>query len=282
MNHLLTLNAAWMIALLSAGAALAEDKPARPVDGIMDNSFLIEEAYNQEAGVIQHIFNGVYGVDKLRGPDDNAWNLVFTQEWPVFSQTHQFSYTVPYSFVETGGQRDNGVGDVLLNYRWQAVFEEKTLTAFAPRFSLVLPTGEHSQGFGNDTLGYQWNLPFSTAIGDRWFLHANAGLTYLPDAGPAPREDLLHYNAGLSAIYCVNDRLHFMLESVGNWNDEAGASRELALVVSPAVRYAFNFKNDSQLVLGVGVPVGLTRQAPDVGVFLYVSFEHFLPGAKKK
>jgi len=98
----------------------------------------------------------------------------------------------------------------------------------------------------------------------------------------APREDLLHYNAGLSAIYCVNDRLHFMLESAGNWNDEVGASRQLALVVSPAVRHAVNFKNDSQLVLGVGVPVGLTRQAPDLGVFLYVSFEHFLPGAKRK
>ncbi len=282
MNPLIGTTHTLLITLALTAAAAAEEKPPRPVDGIMDNSLLVEEAYNQEADVIQHIFNGVYGVDKLGGPDDRAWNLVFTQEWPVFSQTHQLSYTVPYNFIETGGQSDNGVGDVLLNYRWQAVFEEKTLTAFAPRFSLVLPTGGHSQGFGNDTLGCQWNLPFSTALGDRWFLHANAGLTYLPDAGPAPREDLLHYNAGLSAIYCVNDRLHFMLESAGNWNDEAGASRQLALVVSPAVRYAFNFKNDSQLVLGVGVPVGLTRQAPDLGVFLYVSFEHFLPGAKKK
>jgi hypothetical protein len=260
-------------AALCAGAA--EEKPARPVDGIMDNSFLVEEAYNQEAGVVQHIFNAVYGVDKFRGPDDHEWNLVFTQEWPVFSQTHQFSFTVPYSFLETGGQRDNGVGDVLLNYRWQAVFDEKTLTAFAPRFSLVLPTGQHTQGFGNDTLGCQWNLPFSTAIGDRWFAHLNAGMTYLPDAGPSPREDLFNYNLGASAIYAVNDRFHLMLEWVGNWEDEAGANRPLAAVISPGARYAFNFANDSQLVLGVGVPVGLTRQAPDIGVFLYVSFEHF-------
>jgi hypothetical protein len=46
-------------------------------------------------------------------------------------------------------------------------------------------------------------------------------------------------------------------------------------ILSPGVRYAFNFSNDSQLVLGVGAPIGLTSDAPDYGVFLYVSFEHF-------
>jgi len=55
---------------------------------------------------------------------------------------HQLSYTVPYNLIETGGQSRHGVGDVLLNYRFQAYYDEKTLTAFAPRFSLVLPTGD--------------------------------------------------------------------------------------------------------------------------------------------
>ena len=32
--------------------------------------------------------------------------------------------------------------------------------------------------------------------------------------------------------------------------------------------------NDSQLVLGLAAPVGLTRAAPDFGAFLYFSFEH--------
>ena len=35
----------------------AED---RLIDGISDNSFFIEEAYNQEQGVIQYIFNAIY------------------------------------------------------------------------------------------------------------------------------------------------------------------------------------------------------------------------------
>ncbi|HPS72404.1 MAG TPA: hypothetical protein PLM70_09135 [Bacteroidales bacterium] len=53
---------------------------------IEDNSFLLEEAYNQEAGVIQHISTFQY--DLMR-----SWNYSFTQEWPVPNQKHQLSFT---------------------------------------------------------------------------------------------------------------------------------------------------------------------------------------------
>ncbi|MBI4658403.1 MAG: transporter [Verrucomicrobia bacterium] len=259
-------------------------KAERNVDGIMDNSFLVEEAYNQEAGVVQHIFNGIYSLNKARGSDDHAFDFVFTQEWPVLSQKHQFSYTIPYSFVETGGFSKNGIGDMLLNYRYQAYLNEGTLTAFAPRFSLVLPTGDKDKGFGDDTLGYQWNLPFSTAVGSRWFAHANAGLTYLPSAASANDRDLLHYHLGASTIYAPTRDLHFLLEWIGLWNEGLGADgnleREFEAVISPGMRRAFNLANEAQLVLGVGVPIGLTASAPDVGVFLYLSFEHGFLRAK--
>lgn len=275
-------------ATLCATAALAAEtppeKPQRPIDGIMDNSFLIEEAYNQEAGVVQHIFTAAYGALKFRGPEERTWNLSFTQEIPVPDMTHQFSYTVPYTLAETRGESRHGVGDVLLNYRFQAYFDEKTLTGFAPRFSLVLPTGNEKDGFGNNTLGYQWLLPFSTTIGERWFFHANAGLTFLPEVGARPTHDLLNYNLGASAIYCASDRLNFMLEWIGGWNespnDRGGSRHDFATLISPGARYAFNFANESQVVVGLGVPVGLTAAAPDVGVFLYFSFEPRLWGKK--
>ena len=84
--------------------AAQEDDP-RPAKGIQDNSFFIEEAYNQEAGVVQHILNGWYSVDRMNGPDDKEMQFVFTQEWPIGSQTHQFSYTAPYSFLEPAGSK---------------------------------------------------------------------------------------------------------------------------------------------------------------------------------
>src|SRR5438876_6718461 len=83
-----------------ASAAVAQEQPRRPVEGIMDNSFLIEEAYNQEAGIVQHIFNGVYSVDRISGTTQRRLDLSFTQEWPAYGQAHQFSYTIPYSIVD--------------------------------------------------------------------------------------------------------------------------------------------------------------------------------------
>src|SRR5580765_8093872 len=111
----------------------------RNVDGIMDNSFLVEEAYNQEPGVVQHILTAAYGLNRLHGPDENRLDSSFTQEWPLFSQTHQLSYTLFGSIAKTGGRSENGFGDMMINYRYQAWYDESTLTAFAPRFSLVLP-----------------------------------------------------------------------------------------------------------------------------------------------
>src|SRR3982751_3119723 len=127
----------WCGVLLSCWlpTAPAEEPPAK---GIQDNSFLVEEAYNQEAGVVQHIFNALY----TRNGSDRGWDLAFTQEWPGFSQLHQLSYTVPYGFLREHGQWIDGPGDVLLSYRYQAVFEDERRPAFAPRLSVILPTGD--------------------------------------------------------------------------------------------------------------------------------------------
>ena len=251
----------------------------RPVDGIMDNSFLVEEAYNQERGVVQHIYTAFYNVTRHRGPDDRNWDTAFVQEWPVFSQAHQFSYTIPVSFLDTGGKHENGIGDVLLNYRWQAYLREETLTALAPRASLILPTGNEHRGLGEGSVGFQWNLPFSTAIGDHWFVHLNAGGTYLADPASAKGDDLYHHNLGASVIYAINSEWHLMLESVSNWeqalNSHGNREYHSGVLLAPGLRKAFNFNNGAQLVLGASAPFGIGGNAPDYGAFLYVSFEHF-------
>lgn len=242
----------------------------------MDNSFLIEEAYNQESGVVQHIWTGAYGVNRMSGPDQKIWNLSFTQEWPFPNQTHQVSYTIPWTFENQGGVHNDGVGDVLLNYRYQMYFNETSLTAFAPRLSLVLPTGDANRGLGNDTLGYQMNLPFSTTLNDRWYFHANAGCTWLPNAGPGPRQDLFDSFVGASFAYAATSRVHLILEWTGTWLDrgKGGSGHDFAAVISPGVRTAFNLPGGAQIVLGLAAPVGLTRAAPEFGLFFYVSFEH--------
>src|SRR6266581_556449 len=80
--------------LAPSSVLFAAEEPHRPIDGIMDNSFLIEEAYNQEPGIVQHIFNTVYSIDDLSQPRQRRTDLSFTQDWPAYGQAHQFSYTV--------------------------------------------------------------------------------------------------------------------------------------------------------------------------------------------
>lgn len=282
-----TLFRSFVLGALAAGVAhfrsLAQTPPpsekSRPAEAVQDNSFLIEEAYNQEAGVVQHILNITRSIDQVRGPDDREWAFNFTQEWPVFSQTHQFSYTIPYTHVKSGGLSEHGIGDVLLNYRLQALMETDRTPAFAPRISLILPTGDEEKGFGDDTLGYQLNLPVSKVLNDRWTVHLNAGATLLPDVN---ERDLVGYNLGVSAIYAVTPNFNLMLEAVANWDEEADETgiedRSFSAIISPGFRYAFNHANDAQTVIGLAAPIGLTRDAPDYGVILYVSFEHFFAG----
>jgi hypothetical protein len=271
-----------LLTLIVVGSSLVTvadetSEPGRNIDGISDNSFFIEEAYNQLPGEVQHVVT-IEGLREKSGEDEEFWEIAFTQEWPLFSQKHQISYTVPYDFVCGDGSSENGLGDVSLSYRYQAYLNEETLTAFAPTLSVILPTGDEDDGLGEDTFGWEFSLPFSTTFGDKWFAHFNAGVTYLPEAASADDRDLWHYGMGASVIYAATPRTHFLLEWIGEWEEGLDSSdrrrHEFASFISPGVRTAFNFANDSQLVLGVGVPIGITDSAPDYGVFVYVSFEH--------
>jgi hypothetical protein len=265
-----------LLSLTSAAVAASGEPLAK---GIQDNSFLVEEAYNQEPGVVQHILN----VPVFFSHGEKEITPSFTQEWPIFGQTHQFSYTAPHTFTED----ENGFADVRLNYRLQALMESDCTPAFAPRFSFVVPTGDANKGFGRDRVGYEINLPFSKIVSDRWTLHFNAGGSLFPNVRD---RDLWNYNLGGSAIYAVSRNLNLMLESVAAWEEDVDSAaiaasaketlvrlrridRSVTALISPGARYAFNLPN-AQLVVGVAVPIGLTSESPDYGLFFYLSFEH--------
>src|SRR5213592_1228277 len=106
--------ALWIgLALLAAGPS-----GRRAVaQGIADNSFLMEEAYNQEAGVVQHISAW------QRSLRSAAWAYTFTQEWPVGTQTHQFSYTIPVQRTESPS--NTGLGDTLVYLSFEHRFRSE-------------------------------------------------------------------------------------------------------------------------------------------------------------
>ncbi len=245
--------------------ALAVPAGAQPAPfEILDNSFLVEEAFNQEPGIFQNIFN-------IRVAEEGGWEATFTQEWPVFSQTHQFSFTLPFASVAGA----SGVGDLLVNYRWQALMETATRPAFSPRVSLILATGSEADGFGNGGAGWQVNLPVSKQFGDT-YLHWNAGFTHLPAAaGPVREHSLLTPHAAISGIWRVRPMFNLMLESVMEWEesiDGATTRRDGIFTLSPGLRTGWN-AGDVQSIFGLATPVAFGGGATDVGVFAYFSYE---------
>jgi outer membrane putative beta-barrel porin/alpha-amylase len=255
-------------AVISAGAAAADPRPAA---GIQDNSHIVEEAYNQQAGVVQHI-------QTLQRQRD-GWQYTFAQEFPLGSQDHQISYAVPYSWVRNDmSERVDGAGDVFLNYRPQIWTETDTRPAFAPRVSLILPSGSQTKGLGDGSAGLQFNAPFSKIVSDRVTLHANAGLTRLFDVdGHQPTS----YRLGGSAIYAVNRDFNLMLETIAEWEQTVNADRllerEFSYTISPGFRYALNYPQlaDLQVVMGGAAPIRFTQgKSTDYGLLLYLSFEH--------
>ena len=248
----------------------AQGQAAPP--SISDNSFLVEEAYNQEPGVVQHIS----AFQLFRGAD--AWAYSFTQEWPLFGRTHQLSFTLPIQRIHDGASVATGLGDVAVNYRFQVTEAERL--SVAPRLSLLLPTGRAKSDLGAGTLGVQVNVPASVVVASKVVTHWNAGGTVTPSAKNAvgDKATTVAYNLGASLVWLARPTFNALLEIV--WTREeavTGPGRSAAsdgLSISPGIRWAYNFSSGLQIVPGIAFPIGLGPSAGDDAVLLYLSFEH--------
>jgi hypothetical protein len=256
---------ATLLLALPVEAQPPEKKPA----AIADNSFLVEEAYNQEAGVVQH-------VGTFRRAPDAAWMFSFTQEWPAPSQRHQLSYTLPVLSARGAG---TGVGDVGVNYRLQVLGRDEEPVWFAPRLSALFPTGATRTGRGAGGAGVQVNLPLSVAVRPNLVTHWNLGATVTRarafDGASGTARSL---NAGASAILLATPTLNFMLESVWEQTESlapgGSIERERRVVLVPGVRGAINLASGLQIVPGLGIPVAVGANGGDRDLFLYLSIEH--------
>ena len=255
--------------LICAAGVFAQNVKENPP--IQDNSFLIEEAYNQEAGVVQHI-------NTFTRSRNGDWLYTFTEEIPAPNQKHQLSFTLPVQ--RTGGfpGSETGIGDVAINYRYQLVANKKT--AVAPRFSVLFPTGNFRKERGAGGVGFQFNLPVSVQFSRKFVAHSNAGLTLTPRARNifGERARTVDYNLGQSIIWLAAPRFNILFETVWNNTEKVvgfrQTKRENEVLINPGIRWAHNFKNSLQIVPGVAVPIGVGPSRGERGIFFYLSFEH--------
>lgn len=250
--------------LLGAVRVAAAQEPAPP---IRDNSLLIEEAYNQEAGVVQHAL--LFGRDRA----SRDWELGFTQEWPLGGETHQLSYTIP---VLRSGAR-TGIGDAALTYRYRWLGAEWVQSVV--RLTALLPTGDFDRGLGAGGAGVELSLPASVEVGRSVAAHWNVGGSLVPSARAddgstsAAREIF----AGGSLIWLAHPALNLLAELLWSRAEEAGPagtrSAETALTFVPGVRGAINV-GAAQIVPAAGLLVDVGDGARVGGFVLYLSFEH--------
>jgi len=242
---------------------------------IQDNSFLLEEAYNQEDGVIQHISSFT------RLSDTHDWVYSFTEEWPVPGHPrHQVSYTM--LAAHNGGFPDSGagLGDFGLNYRFQLIGSGESKVAFAPRFTVLFPTGSSSQGRSLGGVAWQGNLPLSIELSKKFVTHWNAGATIVPNARNAAGDEATasSYSGGASVVWLAHPQFNVLLESLfvraQSIEGPGQTPWSNSVLVSPGVRWAFNLRGGLQIVPGVAVPVGVGPSAGQTGVFVYLSLEH--------
>jgi hypothetical protein len=260
------------ICLFCVSSLAQTSGPSQP--GIQDNSFLVEEAYNQGFGVVQHI-NAF-----ARFWNSKDWVYTFTQEWPVPGERHQLSYTLAAQHAGVFAGSGGGIGDVLLNYRYQLVGGAEATVAFAPRVSVLLSSGDPALGRGIGGTGVQTNLPLSVVLNKKLVSHWNAGATYIPHAQDALRDraSSAGYNFGQSFVWLAKPRFNVLVESVYSASQQVTGPDKTVwarfMCVNPGIRWAYNLKDGLQIVPGVAVPIGVGPSSGERALFLYLSFEH--------
>jgi hypothetical protein len=256
-----------LLLLTVSGSAAGQASPTQPMEPVRDNSFLIEEAFNQPAGVVQHI-------GTFTSPMKGAYTFAFTQEWPLGGVRHQGSYTIP--MVRTGGF--SGVGDVGLNYRYQLGGASEGPWFASPRLSVLLPTGSAERGMGAGGVTIETMLPVSYEH-PALTLTGNVGLALTPSArvGGAESRDMT-VRAGGSAIWMATRSLNFLLEALMDESTSrvgpALMSRAREYTVSPGVRWARDLASGMQIVPGLAVPMRVGAGPSDTQLFVYLSVEH--------
>src|SRR5262245_54642566 len=260
------------LGLLLGIASAASAQAATPE--IQDNSFLIEEAYNQEAGVVQHL--QLFLWDWKSG----GWAWTFTDEWPVPGQTHQLSLTALLARVERGSGTATGLGDFALNYRYQLIGSGEANVAVAPRLSVFFPTGSYVRSLGAGSVGVQVAVPASVVLSDRFVTHWNAGVAWTPQARDEQGDhaSLVIPYAGGSVVFLARPAWNLLLETLWVRTESVVGERSVRLrqtwVVSPGFRYAWTLERGLQIVAGIGAPIGVGPSHGQYSGLVYLSFEH--------
>lgn len=240
---------------------------------LQSNGLLVETAYHQEEGEVQHTFTFSHS-------RQGGWASVIAQEWPVFSEKHQVSFSLPAALLVKSPDGNRGVGDLTLEYSYFLLGNNKSRITVAPGVGVSLPTGSVAKGFGAGGPGALVKLPISIMLSRRFASNSTVEYSYVSAAKNAEGDQfhLSHYGVGQSFVWFARPKFNVLVEAV--WEKSRAANRagfkeiDSDLFISPGVRWAHVFHNGLAIIPGVALPLGVGASRGDHRIFFSLAVEH--------
>jgi hypothetical protein len=249
---------------------------------IEDNSFLLDEAFTQEKGVMQFISNFHWS-----NLGSNGMAYTFTHEIPVVNNHHQVSYTVQYHFSQPFGEtRYSGPGDATIGYTYLVAGKDDWMM-MVPQINFIIPAGDPVKGLGHGGFGGNLGLALTKRLSSAIVTHYNISHTiiyqadyYMNTAHAENRKaekniKIETFAAGV--IWYPTSRFNLMFESVANYLNDIQANgsglRGWQLTSNPGLRFAADL-HKALLVAGASFPYTFdVNSKGQAGIFVYLSLE---------
>ena len=153
------------------------------------------------------------------------------------------------------GDRDNGVGDPVIAYKWQYIGEGSRLGRQALVPSVKLATADEDRGFGSGETDWDLTWILTHAINELAQMHFNAGYSWIGRAEDQDLSDTAHY--GLAFDYQLNEASQLVAEIFAE--KERSTGTETLMFYSAGLRYLAI----EGLTLDLAAGAGITRDTPD-------------------
>ncbi len=237
--------------------------------------FLLETVYPQEKGEVQLTLTPQYSKES----SNDALLLPVTLEYGITDQWQIEASWDTYTYMGFADERDqDGIGDLEIGTKFTFPEMKNLGLTAAIGFELTLPIADVDKELTEGFRLYEPFFVFSKEVHPRVNIHLNASFSFLDRAKESDEEEkeeeINELEVGVGSIFALTQNWRTTLELNLETNEIERAGKETALILTPGMIHS----GPGTWEFGVGVPVGLTRDALDWGVVAMVTFEFGLFG----
>jgi len=250
-----------------------KSKPPKNFRRLQDDEFLVETAYLQDESDFLHRFT-------FARSGHRTWSSVFTEEITLGNEKQNLVFLIPAHLAGTGTQKSRGFGDAEIEYSYGLYGNSSSRVTISPGIGLSLPIGSVRKELGSGGTGLSFKLPVSVAITDRFASNSIVEFCYTKSARNSDdeRANTTGYAVGQSFVWFAKPKLNFFVEALWERSQEVtgpgSTVNNHSFLVSPAVRWAYEFKSGLTVSPGVAIPIGLGPSRGENNIVFYIAFSH--------